>query len=292
MKVYVDLKKGANISDYLCDGFIVSSYEFSCYNDDVYSIDEALLVKELVKKNNKEIILNIDRIITEDDLDDLVIYLEKVINEFDYFIFSDMSIRYYFEEKGMVDKLIYDPKTLVASSNELNINQENNIKVILANELSFDEIKEICNKSIANVNLCVFGYHQMFYSKRSLISLYKEFFNISEELKNKKLYLKEELRNEFYPIYESSKGTFIYTDYLYCMFSELLEIKEKLGFIRINGMFIEENKYQKIVNIYHRLLLNEDPNHLFDELKEIDSNLSKGFLLSKSVLLKGAEDGK
>lgn len=292
MKVYVDLKRNANIDEYLCDGFIVPSCEFSCYNDDAYSLEEILSLKEKVKRSGKEIILNIDRIITEDDLDNLVCYLEKVLYEFDYFIFSDMSIRYFFEEKGMIDKLIYDPKTLVASSNELNINSKNNLKVILANELSFDEIKEICNKSIDKVNLCVFGYHQMFYSKRSLISLYKEFFNINGELKNKKLYLQEELRNEFYPIYESDKGTFIYTDYLYCMFSEILEIKEKLGFIRINGMFIDEKKYKKIVSIYHRLFLNEDPSLLFDELKEIDSNLSKGFLLNKSVLLKGAEDGK
>lgn len=292
MKVYVDLKRNANIDEYLCDGFIASSQEFSCYNDDSYSLEEVLSLKEKVKKSDKEIILNIDRIITEDDLDNLICYLEKVINEFDYFIFSDMSIRYFFEEKGMTDKLIYDPKTLVASSNELNINQKDNLKVILANELSFDEVKEICNESIDKVNLCVFGYHQMFYSKRNLISLYKEFFNINDELKNKKLYLKEELRNEFYPIYESDKGTFIYTDYLYCVFTELLEIKNNLGFIRIGGMFIDEEKYKKIVSMYHRLFLNENPNLLYDELKEIEPNLSKGFLLNKSVLLKGAEDGK
>lgn len=288
MKIYVDLKRNASISDYLCDGLIIPSKEFSCYNDDCYSIDEIFLFRDLVKKNNKEVILNIDRIIMEDDLNELLCYLEKVYLEFDYFIFSDMSIRYFFEEKGLSDKLIYDPKTLVASYNELSINTLNNIQVILANELSFSEIKEISEKSI--INLEVFGYHQMFYSKRKLISLYKEYFKLDDELKGKKLLLKEELRNEFYPIYESDKGTFIYTDYLFCMFSELLEIKDKIGFIKLNGMFLKESDYQMITSIYYRLVNGEDCDMLFEKLKIICNNLSKGFLLNKSVLLKVNEN--
>ena len=292
-KIYVDLKREANLSEYKCDGFIINSSEFSCYNGETFSLEEALELKELVKKENKIVILNIDMIISEDDLEALLEYLDKTYKEFDYFIYSDMAIRYYFEEKNIVNKLIYNPQTLVASSSELTRYYESGINVLLANELSYEEIEKICDMCGSYINLEVYGYHQMFYSKRKLISLYNKFFSLNKDLHDKELSLKEELRNEFYPIYESNKGTFIYTDYIYCMFDELLKIVDKVNFIKINGVFIEENDYCKVVSLYNRLLNErENVSILYEELKRINSNLSKGFLLNKSILLKVNENEK
>ena len=138
-----------------------------------------------------------------------------------------------------------------------------------------------------------FPNYKMFYSKRKLISLYDKFFSLNKDLHDKELFLKEELRNEFYPIYESNKGTFIYTDYIYCLFDELLKIVDKVNFIKINGVFIEENDYCKVVSLYNRLLNErENVSILYEELKRINSNLSKGFLLNKSILLKVNENEK
>lgn len=285
ISIYVDYLKNSNIENYHCDGFIIHSSEFSCYNGDTFEIDELKSNLELIKKTGKKAILNIDRIIMEDDLDDLVKYLNEVKDMFDLYLYSDMAIYGYFNNLGMKDKLVYMPKTLVASKYELSRYYELGVNVILANELSFDEIKDISESY--NISFEVFGYHQMFYSKRNLISLYKEYFNIDEELKNKKLTLKEEIRDEFYPIYESKNGTFIYTDYLYCFFKELVEIKDKLNIIKINGIFLDDEKYQKVVNIYSSLLKDDgDIESLYQELENVCPNISKGFLLNKSVLLK------
>lgn len=293
IKIYADLKRNADIAKYNCDGLIVNSSEFSCYNDETFSLEEALSYNNLIKKSNKVSILNIDSIIMEDDIEKLLRYLDKVYLKFDYFIYSDMAIRYYFEEKDLTSKLIYNPQTLVASSNELKRYNESGIKVILANELSFEEIESICNNCCGFTNLEVFGFHQMFYSKRKLISLYKEFFGLNKELINKELFLKEELREQFYPIYESNKGTFIYTDYIYCLFEELLKISDKIDFIKINGSFISESDYYKIIDIYSKLVKKEEEaSSLYEKLKSINSNLSKGFLLNKSILLKVNENDK
>ena len=288
-KIFADLKKDLNVNDYNCDGIIVHSEEFSCYNDDKFSFAKLEEVAKLIKENGKLAILNVDRIISEDDVDEVVSYLERVYQLFDYFIYSDMAIFFFFDEKELLDKLIYDPKTLVASTNELSVYNEKGVKVIIANELSFDEIKEIA--SCEKICMQAYGYHQMFYSRRNLISLYKEYFKLDENVKNKKFYLEEEIRNEHYPIYESDYGTFIYTDYIYCAFMELLEIKNNLEMIRINGIFLDNEKYLSVINIYNSLLKEEkDPLFLYKELVNIDSNLSKGFLLNKSFLLKRDEN--
>lgn len=285
IRIYADYLKNSCIQNYQCDGFIIHSKEFSCYNGDTFKIDELKENLFKIKELGKIAILNIDRIIMEEDVESLIEYLDQVNDLFDLYLYSDMAIFGYFNNLGLKNKLIYMPKTLVASKYELSRYYELGVDVILANELSFDEIKEISENY--NISLEVFGYHQMFYSKRNLISLYKEYFKIDEELKNKKLTLNEEIREELYPIYESDNGTFIYTDYIYCCFKELLEIKEKLNIIKVNGIFMEEEKYQKVVNIYNSLLKeNNDVDRMYQELENICPNISKGFLLNKSVLLK------
>lgn len=288
-KIFADLKKKINIKNYNCDGIIVHSEEYSCYNDDKFVFSELEEVVNKIKACEKLAILDVDRIISENDVDNVTTYLENVYQLFDYFIYSDMAIYYFFDEKGLLEKLIYDPKTLVASTKELSVYNETGVKVILANELSFEEIKDIaCYEKVC---LQAYGYHQMFYSRRNLISLYKEYFSLEESVKNKKFYLEEEIRNDLYPIYESSHGTFIYTNYIYCAFLELLEIKNNLEMIRINGIFLDDEKYLKVINLYKSLLDGEkDPLVLYQELVDIDSNVSKGFLLNKSVLLKREEN--
>lgn len=288
-KIFADLKKKINIKNYNCDGIIVHSEEYSCYNDDKFVFSELEEVVNKIKAYEKLAILDVDRIISENDVDNVTTYLENVYQLFDYFIYSDMAIYYFFDEKGLLEKLIYDPKTLVASTKELSVYNETGVKVILANELSFEEIKDIaCYEKVC---LQAYGYHQMFYSRRNLISLYKEYFSLEESVKNKKFYLEEEIRNDLYPIYESSHGTFIYTNYIYCAFLELLEIKNNLEMIRINGIFLDDEKYLKVINLYKSLLDGEkDPLVLYQELVDIDSNVSKGFLLNKSVLLKREEN--
>lgn len=288
-KIFADLKKKIEIKNYNCDGIIVHSEEYSCYNDDKFVFSELEEVVNEIKANGKLAILDVDRIISENDVDNVTTYLENVYRLFDYFIYSDMAIYYFFDEKGLLEKLIYDPKTLVASTKELSVYNEMGVKVILANELSFEEIKDIaCYEKVC---LQAYGYHQMFYSRRNLISLYKEYFSLEENVKNKKFYLEEEIRNDLYPIYESNHGTFIYTNYIYCAFLELLEIKNNLEMIRINGIFLDDEKYLKVINLYKSLLNEEeDPSILYQELVDIDSNISKGFLLNKSVLLKREEN--
>ena len=63
--------------------------------------------------------------------------------------------------------------------------------------------------------------------------------------------------------------------------------KDKLNIIKINGIFLVDEKYQKVVNIYSSLLKeNKDVDILYKELESVCPNISKGFLLNKSVLLK------
>ena len=286
MKLIIDYKKGMDLTKIDCFGVVVNSKDFSMNVMDAFNFEEIDNILFLIESSNKKTILNVDRIIREIDLDDILEFLDKVINKFDYFLYSDMAIYSYFEEKELLNKLIYYPKTLVSSSFELSELKYMGVNSFISNELSLEEIKEIDKKGI-KYNVEAFGYHQMFYSRRNLLSLFKEFFNLEGNVRFKELKIKEELRNEFYPIYESNNGTTIYTDYCYFLFEELKEL-ENVEMVYLNGIFIDLDVYLKVIDCYSNIIKGVEFDSL-DTMNNLGIKLSKGFLMQKSVLLKAGE---
>lgn len=285
MKILVDLKSVDNIDKYNADGFIVSTIEYSCHNDYCFSLDEISKISNYCSSYNKILIVNIDRIIEQDELDLIKKYIDELLKiNVDYFIYGDMAIYAYFKLKGLENKLIYDPKTLITNSHEAEFFKKLNNLVFINNELTLDELVEI--SKVGNCLMEVYGFHQMFYSRRSLIRNYVVFANSDDDLVGKKLIIKEEKREEEYPIFESLNGTFVYTPFIYNLFEELEQLTT-LKMIRINSSFLEEDKVFQVLDLYNKLINNFSlKEELKIQLEQIDNRLGKGFLSKKSVILK------
>ena len=272
-----DFENKLNFDKYNVDGFIVNSKEFSTYNGNTFSINDIIDILKSVKENNKFAFLNLDKLIEEDELDSLREYINKVSGYYDYIIFSDFA----FMNLGIDrSKMIYDPKTLVSSSNEANFFNNIGIKSFLANELSIDEYQKISEK--CEVNMTVFGHILMMYSRRPLFRLYKEFSGINDDVLFKRLDLKEELREELYPGFESNHGSFIYTDYIYNSYNKYLLLKNKMNIVRFNHLFIESEEMIEVISGFKEENLNS---------KYLDyKKYKEGFLNKGSILLKEAKD--
>lgn len=285
MKLLVDLKGLDNLEKYNAHGLIAASLEYSTHNDKSFTLDEIKTLNKFAKANNKIFIVNIDRIIEEEELEAVYNYIDKLLElEIDYFIYSDFAILSYFLKKKLTKKLIYDPKTMITNYYEADFHNSFNSLVAINNELTLSEIKEVVKAK--NTMMEVYGFHQMFYSRRALLSNYEKFRGEELGLTDKKLIIEEEKRDHSYPIYESKHGTFIYTSYIYCLFKELSELQD-LVFIRVNPTFLKEEKVFQVLDIYSELL--EDfskAEELYEKLKLVDSRIDSGFLYKKSVLLK------
>lgn len=274
------------------DGFIFNSKEFSCYPSQTLSLFE---LKDLFpRKMNKKYILNIDAIINEGEIDTLKTYLLTLFPLFDYVIYSDYSV-YLLVSKlfpDLLNKLIYDSKTLVCSYKEASVIDT---KTFISSELSYDEVNKILDNSENGklaINVC--GYHQIMYSKRPLLSLYNEFSNEKILLQNKIYDLKEEIRDDKYKIIETEKGTFIYTPYVFCYKKPLKNIKDKVFMLRINNPIIDKESLlqygdlriiEELIILYKNYFQGEEVNI---ENKSID--FKEGFLTEKLYLLKGARN--
>lgn len=276
------------------DGFIYNSYEYSNYPSQTYSLNDLISLNYPL---NKLKFLNIDRIIDEEEIDDLKEYLSKVYDIFDYFIYSDYSIYTLFKEMFgniAINKLIYDSKTLVCSYQELD---KIPTKSFISSELSYEEVQTIINNS-SDKKLClnVFGFHQIMYSKRPLLSLYNDYiknkvFNKNKVSNKNALYdLKEELRDDKYKIIEKEKGCYIYAPYLVSYKKYLDNLSEKVFLIRINNAieFIDNDNLHKVINKYIDYI-NEKEDINFEDVN-LKMEIKEGFLTEKLYLLKGDND--
>lgn len=294
------------VSDYLgseslklkVDGLIINSKLFSTSNTITFNYSDFKKEADKIKKANKKVLINLDRIIPENEIDLFKKVLNLSIELCDYLIYSDYATLNIIPN-SLHYKLIYDPKTLVCSAPEFEQIPTNSF---ISGELSFSEIKEISNSN-KMLMLDVFGYQRMMYSRRPLLSLCMP----RGKAKTNTLYnLKEETRDIAYKIYETKRskgnyGTFIYNYGVYVLFKELVEILDNTQMIRINAIFLE-NIVEKIVNIYSKLLadykkdlLDNDKIDLYYEkivsiLENNHIEIDRGFLDQESVLLKENND--
>lgn len=284
-KLITDLQNHKDIDSFEVDGFIINIENFSTFNGVKFSIDELVEISSKIKKNKKQVFINIDRLYREEDLDNLYKLfnvLKKV--EYDYIVFSDFAVYYYFNKHNKLGKLIYDAKTMGTNKDDINFYKDKNIMTFIANELSEKQVKVLSETN--NTCMEVFGYHQIFYSKRPILSLFKEYDNIDIQLKDSLLEIKESYKDVYYKIYESDLGIFVYTDYIYCAYKEISEFVNNFKFIKINPIFLENQKIPIIISYYRDLINNVNVMENNQLINDVYPNIKKGFLLQESFVLK------
>ena len=286
IKLIADLISLNNISRYHVDGLVINDDIFSNYHSSKMTFNDLKSVIAYCQEHHILSIVNVERIIEEEELELLYERLESYLAlEVNYFLYSDFAVLSFFLEKKMTDKLIYDAKTMITNKHDALFHRKYGSLVAISNELSLEEVENIVEAKTCVIE--AYGFHQMFYSRRPLLSTYAKFKELPLSLEQKQLFIKEELRDELYPIFQSQYGTYVYTPYRYVMFKELLPLKERIAMVRINSQFIDEDEIVKVIDLYQSLLFtNQDPDELYLQLKALNDNISSGYLDKKSILVK------
>lgn len=289
MKLITEIKS-LNFAKYQVDGMIFSYYKYHTISERPFSLSEINEIVSYCKANNLLSILKIDKIFSENEINELYSFFDEIIPlEIDYYLFTDMAVLFYMKRKKREHRLIYSAKTLNCNYQDALYYQKMGIKVLLSNELTLDDIIKITN--LDNIVLEGYGFSPIFYSKRKLLSLFATHLGLDENLANRKLYIKEEGRTEKYPIYENATGTFIFTSYKYLFYHELKLIKQLLMF-KIESLFISEEDLLQICDIYWRALHEKVTDEDFDKLLAIDQNIGHSFLYQKPMILQRKEHEK
>lgn len=271
----------------------VKSYDLDNYNCDILLIPTcfsqisnlSFTIEEIKNIKNRNIALKIDKIIDEFELDALEDFIKSTLNmDIQYYVFTDMSVYNILNKYNITNKGMYFSKTINCSRADIREYNMLGLKCLVSTELPLEDIRNISN--LKNNIFYSYGYSNMFYSKRKLIDLYKQYSDNDFESLNKMFMLEEETRkNERYPILQNNNGTFIFTSFIHVLFKEIDSI-DKDNFFYIDSTFIEENDLFNILDIYKQGFSKGFSEELYSMLLKINSNVSGGFLYIKPSILK------
>lgn len=283
MKLITELKSLEKINKYNVDGLIFSHPQFGTIANKTFTFSEMEEIVNYCHAHNKLALLKVDKIMEENELEALFAFLDNTMRlNIDYYLFSDMAVLNYFQTRKQEYRLIYVAKTLNCSYLDAEFYQKRGIKVMLSNELTLDDIIHI--SSLDNIVLDGYGYSNIFYSKRKLLSLYNEAKALGQNLPNKLLHIQEENRDNKYPIYENQNGTFIFTSYKYLFYKELEAVKNLFMF-KIESIFIEEEALFTVIDVFQKALHGDINDQDYQTLIDLDQNVGHSFLYKKPSIL-------
>jgi putative protease len=275
------------VEDAQVDIFIIGNEKYA--NRLVKSFTEIEIgsIVEEIKSYNKEIYLQMNLIVHNDDIPKVVEYLNFANNlEVDGILFSDLAIYNLAKKQGLEKFLIYNPDTLNTNYHDPIFWNKKGIKgVTISKEITLKEIKEITEKSNIETSIIGHGHLNMFHSRRPLI---ENFFKFNKKeydqyVENRNLTLVEEIRNESYPVFQDKHGTHIFRDNIMKSYVEAKELNDSIDVFIIDGIFKDSNYLLETATNY-RKILNDSGSKLPIKIdKKYDKGHDSGFLYKKTV---------
>lgn len=239
-----------------------------------------LTEKQINKYLNKsdKISLRINRLFHEDDLDKVKCILNKInYSKIKMIFYSDLGLLPIFKKLNLENKLVYDAYTYTTNFEDVIAYNDFNQYVVVSNQISIKELTNLLEKINQKVIIYGFGKSIIFHSRRPLLTNYFLYRKQKNNPYKKTYYLKEELRDDFYHLYEDKFGSYVYEAKNYYLFNELNKLKN-IDYVIIDSSFLNAKKYQIVIDSY----LENDLNKLINS----KIPLYKGIMENKSVLLK------
>lgn len=288
-----------------CDAYILGDKHFSLRLAHHFTLQEIEAIIPIIKKRKQKVYIALNRIIHEKHLPEVDGYLANLAKlDIDGIIFGDLGVLRLAQKYHLINKLIYNPETLITNYETVHFLSQFGIKrVCLAKEITLDDIKLIGSKASCEVEVLGHGAMNMFHSYRDLLTNYYRYLKQAnpEEIRNQELYMIEEQRTDKYPIIEDEHGTHVFSAYDLCTINFLDEfITSNITAIRIDGLFKDDTTLLEIVKVYRQAindyykepsLYNSKKDNYLTMLSSIPNirQFNNGFLFKKTIY-KGDEN--
>lgn len=249
-----------------------------------FSFEDMKKGVEFAHERGKKVYVTLNIIPHNEDIKELPEYLEQLSKlDIDAIILSDPGTFMYVKEH-MPDMEVH-LSTQANNTNYMSANfwyKQGIKRVILARELSFEEIKEIKENIPKDLELEAFVHGAMCisYSGRCLLSNYM----VNRDANRGacahpcrwKYYLVEEKRDgEYMPVVEDEKGTYFFNSKDLCMIEYIPQLIESgLSSLKIEGRMKSSYYVANIINVYRKAIdmyYEQGEDYVFDEnlIKEI-----------------------
>ena len=250
MKVLVGLNT-RNILDYLdyTNSFIIGLKDFSI-NYQEYTLEEIKKLKE--DYPNIELFISMNKNIFNSDLKDLEDKLIELNNlDIKGVLFYDLSILSVVKKRKLSLPLVWAQEHMTTNYNTCNYYYDNNCEyVYLSNEITVDEIKEIKEKSKIKLISFFFGYPDVSFSKRKLLTNYFLYNNLDKE---KDWYIISSDEDNKYFIKESRLGTRILYGNVMNGIKPFNDLLDTVDYALLNEEMMNHDIFIKVLSIFKEL---------------------------------------
>lgn len=244
-KIVSILTSQSDILNKYVDAWLIPVKNLSCRSFFEYELNQ---IKQIKEKTNKELYLLCDKLISESEVDTLVNNLDELFETGDLIFFQDLSIFNFAKKNNLVDKLVYYSPTLVVSYQDIGVLYQLGLnKFILSKESTYnDYISILSNYPNLILGMLSFGYPQIYYSKRKMISSFKEQYKLVFDTTSLKI--KEKTRNFYQPIVEDNNGTYIFAGEIFFPYKYLNEFAALgMELFLIDPSFVNSNNIEELV---------------------------------------------
>ncbi len=214
-----------NLSAINCTSFILPLKEYSVGCEYYFSVDE---INEYARTYEVSVLIN--KFLHASDLENI----KKVLNNL-------KNVKYFFIEDFGLTSIIPKEKTVLYPihiiSNYESINYLNTLgykNVMISNELTDKELKEIGNKTNSNIFYMYTGVNSIMYSKRELLTAYYDNFNIEERYKY--MTMSECVSDYKLKFREEEKSTLVFDDKIFCASAHLNDLNIFNLVVNLNNM--------------------------------------------------------
>lgn len=185
----------------------------------------------------------LNRILNNEDIKKLREILKSLPENIKGIVFDDVGVLNVLLELDL-------PITKILFLNHLNCNYESVIayleyvdSVVVSPDITITEIEEILEKASKPLVIFTFGYVNIMYSRRTLLTNYNDEFKRDVPLKS---ILEEEISHQNFKIVENDYGTVIYPN---CPFNGLvLRDKKNVLYNLVNTLFLSDEEVLKIID--------------------------------------------
>lgn len=258
---------------------------FSTINYESFTKDELKFIMNACHMHNKKFVLKLNLMLHEPMINEFRSFVLEFLNA-DLFYVTDLGALNILKELTNMEKIIYDPNTLICNHlDALIYSNDSKLTIGLSEEITLNDVNKIASYVNENIFYKIFGYQQMSFSKRHLVSLYLEENKINSRNKKGIYYLKEETRNELYPVLEREYGTIIFRSYVLNLLKELKNINARYLFIET--FLLNSEQIKAILKCIKGILNNEIAcDKALGIIKELGLQSEDGFLYNDTVYIK------
>ena len=129
--------------------------------------------------------------------------------------------------------------------------------VVVSNELTFNELKYITDNSKKEVVLHLYGYNQVMYSRRKLLTNFSEEFNLINKSKN---IIEDKATHIKFRVFENDYGTVMYSDKIFNG-KRLIDLNN-IKYFYVNTTMIDHKELMDFLRTNRNMNDNEDEGFL------------------------------